>query len=335
MGAYVDVDGLNMYYEVAGEGEPVVLVHGTGGFADSWAAQRDLLPDWYQLFMPECRGHGRTADVEGPYTYENFADDLAGFIEALELGPVRLVGWSNGASVVLRLALRRPDLVSRLVLLSGGVLDPAGQTAAATALSVDPGRSRLAETWRPLYEALSPDGPEHFPVVEEKLNRMWREATPVTKDQIAALPMPLLVLQGDDDCIEIAHAAALAGTAPDGRLAVIPGTSHISPVEKPELVNLILLDFFEDKPPARLFPLGSLRSAAEAAGAGNASAAQSTGAREISGSAAAAGPANAAAPEAPGTSGTAAVKADTPAPSARSSAAPPAGSEPGSIPRAA
>ncbi|MEZ0113959.1 pimeloyl-ACP methyl ester carboxylesterase [Catenulispora sp. EB89] len=272
MGAYVDVDGLTMYYEVAGEGEPVVLVHGTGGFADSWAAQRDLLPDWYQLFMPECRGHGRTPDVEGPYTYENFADDIAGFIEALDLGPVRLVGWSNGASVVLRLALRRPDLVRRLVLLSGGVLDLAGQTAEATALSVEPGRTWLAETWRPLYEALSPDGPEHFPVVEEKLNRMWREATPVTRAQIAALPMPLLVLQGDDDCVEIAHAAALAGTVPDGRLAVVPGTSHIAPMEKPELVNLILLDFFEDKPAARLFPLGSLRSAAEAADTPTASA---------------------------------------------------------------
>jgi len=112
MGAYADVDGLSMYYEVAGEGEPVVLVHGTGGSAASWTAQLDLLADWYQVFMPECRGHGRTADVEGPFTYENFADDIAGFIEALGLGPVRLVGWSNGASVVLRLALRRPDLVS-------------------------------------------------------------------------------------------------------------------------------------------------------------------------------------------------------------------------------
>jgi pimeloyl-ACP methyl ester carboxylesterase len=265
MGAYVDVNGLSMYYEVAGEGEPVVLVHGTGGFADSWTAQQDLIPDWYRLYMPECRGHGRTADVEGPYSYEIFADDIAGFIEALGLGPVRLVGWSNGASVVLRLALRRPDLVSRLVLLSGGVTSPEGQTAEALALAVEPGRSWLAETWRPVYEALSPDGPEHFAVVEEKLNRMWREASPVTMAEIAALPMPLLVMQGDDDCVEIAHAAAMAGTAPDGRLAVVPGTSHISPMEKPELVNLILLDFFEDKPPARYFPLGSLRSAAGAA----------------------------------------------------------------------
>ncbi|WP_194897158.1 alpha/beta fold hydrolase [Catenulispora pinisilvae] len=265
MGAYVDVDGLSMYYEMVGEGEPVVLVHGTGGTVDSWYPQRDLLPEWYRVYMLECRGHGRTADAEGPFTYENFADDIAGFIEALDLGPVRLVGWSNGASVALRLAMRRPDLVSRLVLLSGAVLDLSGQTAEAQALSVEPGRFWLAETWRPIYEALSPDGPEHFPVVEEKLNRMWREATPVTTDQIAALPMPLLVLQGDDDCVEIAHAAAIAGTAPDGRLAVVPGTSHISPMEKPELVNLILLDFFEDKPPARMFPLGSLRSAAEAA----------------------------------------------------------------------
>jgi pimeloyl-ACP methyl ester carboxylesterase len=265
MGAYVDVDGLSMYYEVAGEGEPVVLIHGTGGTAESWSAQLDLLADWYQVFLPECRGHSRTADADGPYTYELFADDIAGFIEALNLGPARVAGWSNGASVALRLALRRPDLVSRVALLSGGALNPTGQTAQATDLSVEPGRSWLAETWRPVYEALSPDGPDHFPVVEDKLNRMWREATPVAPADIATLPMPLLVMQGDDDCMEIAHSAALAGTAPDGRLAVVPGTSHVAPLEKPELVSLILLDFFEDKPAARYFPLGSLRSAATAA----------------------------------------------------------------------
>jgi pimeloyl-ACP methyl ester carboxylesterase len=263
MGAYVEVNGLSMYYEAAGEGEPVVLLHGTGGTAESWTAQRELLTDWYRLYMPECRGHGRTADVEGPYTYEGFADDVAGFIEALGLGPVRLVGWSNGAKVALRLALRRPDLVQRLVLI-GGHASRDGETAQTTALSVEPGRTWLAGTWRPGYERLSPDGPEHFPVVEAKLNRMWREAAPVPMDAVATLPMPLLVMQGDDDCVEIAHSAAIAGTAPDGRLAVVPGTSHILPLEKPEIVNLMLLDFFEDDSPARLFPLGSLRSAAVA-----------------------------------------------------------------------
>ena len=178
MGAYVDVNGRNTYYEVVGEGEPVVLVNGTGGSAGSWIAQRDLLPDWYRLYVPEC-------------------DDIAGFVEALGLGPVRLVGWSRGARVVLRLALRRPELVSRLVLIA-------------------PGGSRLEEL-----------------------------------EEIALLSMPLLVMQSDDDPAEIAQSAALAGTAPDGRLAVVPGTSHLLPLEKPELVNLLLLDFFEDKPAAR------------------------------------------------------------------------------------
>jgi pimeloyl-ACP methyl ester carboxylesterase len=171
------------------------------------------------------------------------------------------VGWSNGAKVALRLALRRPDLVRRLVLI-GGTASRDGETAQAAALSVEPGRTWLGDSWRPVYERLSPDGPEHFPVVEEKLNRMWREAAPVGLDAVATLPMPLMVMQGDDDCVEIAHSAAIAGSAPDGRLAVVPGTSHILPLEKPEIVNLMLLDFFEDEPPARLFPLGSLRSEA-------------------------------------------------------------------------
>lgn len=165
-----------MHYEVVGEGEPVVLVHGTGGSADSWIGQWDVLLDWYRLYMPD-------------FTDENFAEDLAGFIEALDVGPVRLVGWSDGASVAVRLAVRRPDLVSRVALIGGAA----------------------------------------------------------SNDPAAVLSMPLLVMQGDDDCVEVARSAALACTAPDGRLAVVPGTSRVLPLEKPELVNLILLDFFEDE----------------------------------------------------------------------------------------
>jgi pimeloyl-ACP methyl ester carboxylesterase len=183
MGAHVDVNGLSMYYEAAGEGEPVVLVHGTSGTAESWTAQRELLTDWYRLLMPECRGHGRTVDA-----------DIAAFIDALGVGPVRLVGWGDGAKAALRLARHRPGLVRQLVLI-GCTAEP---------------------------------------------------------EAVAALAMPLLVMQGDDDSVAIARSAALARTAPNGRLAVVPGTSHLLPLEKPEIVNLVLLDFFEAEIPARM-----------------------------------------------------------------------------------
>ncbi|MFI9366316.1 alpha/beta fold hydrolase [Kitasatospora sp. NPDC053057] len=255
MGEYVTVDGLRTYYEVQGEGDPVVLLHGGGVNADSWYAQIPALAEHFRVHAPECRGHGRTPDVEGPVTSELMADDLIAFLEALATGPAHLIGWSAGGTVALRLALRRPDLVRKLVLISSGVSRD-GATDADAAILDD--IERLAGMFRPQYERLSPDGPGHFPVVFAKWLKMWREEPDIGLAALAALSMPVLVLQGDDDGVHICHSAAVAAAIPDAQLAVLPGTSHTAPLEKPDLVNRILLDFLADHQVPKLLPLGAL-----------------------------------------------------------------------------
>ncbi|MFE3506160.1 alpha/beta fold hydrolase [Kitasatospora sp. NPDC059160] len=260
MGEYVNVGGHRTWCEIQGEGDPVVLLHGGGVTADSWWGQIPALAAHFRVHAPERRGHGRTPDVEGPVTSDLMAGDLIALLETLGTGPVHLVGWSAGATVALRTALRRADLVRSLVLISGGV-SRAGSTDADAAILDD--TARLEAMLRPQYEPLSPDGPAHFPVVFAKWLAMWREEPDIGFAALADLPMPLLVMQGDHDGVRICHSAAVAGTAPHGQLAVLPGTSHTAPLEKPDLVNRLLLDFLtQPGPPARQFALGALAQAA-------------------------------------------------------------------------
>ncbi|MFC1431765.1 alpha/beta fold hydrolase [Streptacidiphilus sp. N1-3] len=242
MGQYATVNGLRTYYETLGEGDPLVLLHGGGVTADSWYAQLPFLAQHFTVYAPERRGHGRTPDVEGPVTTDLMADDTAAFLETLGTGPAHLVGWSAGGTVALRLALRRPDLVRTLTLISTALSRDAS-TPADLALVHGPDTEALAALFRPQYEPLSPDGPAHFPVVFAKWLRMWREEPDVELSTLAGLLMPVLVMQGDHDGLRVEYSAAAVAALPDARLAVVPGTTHALPLEKPALVNQLLLDF--------------------------------------------------------------------------------------------
>ena len=257
MGQYTTVNGLRTYYEMHGEGDPLVLLHGGGVTADSWFAQIPALAEQFRVYAPERRGHGRTPDVEGPVTTDIMADDTVAFLETLGTGPVHLVGWSAGGTVALRLALRRPDLVRKLVLIGTGLRRDAS-TPADLALVHGSDTDGLAAMFRPQYEPLSPDGPEHFPVVFAKWLRMWREEPDIELSALAGLPMPTLVMQGDDDGVRVEHSAAVATALPDAQLAVVPGTTHALPLEKPALVNQLLLDFLAEDRTPKYFPLGAL-----------------------------------------------------------------------------
>ncbi|TCC25176.1 alpha/beta fold hydrolase [Kribbella speibonae] len=254
----VDAEGVRTYYDELGTGEPVVLLHGGGVTADSWQGQVPALAAQYRVLVPERRGHGRTPDVDGPVSMEIFAADTAAFVEALELGPVHVVGWSDGGKVGMSLALSRPDLVRKLVLI-GTELTHAGGTTANQALLDPGGMDFLAAAFRPQYEPLSPDGPDHFDVVFAKWTQMWKTLPDVDLAALRTLPMPVLLMQGDDDCVRIEHTAEVARAIPDAQVAVVPGASHGLPLEKPELVSQLLLDFLAEPQAAKFMPMGDLR----------------------------------------------------------------------------
>lgn len=260
MTTYVDTGDVHTYYEVIGTGEPVVLLHGGLSTLDHLANVAAALAKSYQVFQPERRGHGRTPDVDGPITYENMAADTAAFMDALDIGPARVIGFSDGGNVALQLTLDRPDLVARLVVMGA----PAGREG------FTPEQIELFDRWygqpyptvmeqfRQQYGTVSPDGIDHFQVVFDKVGEMWQTARSIGFDELATIGAPTLVLLADDDCVTVEHAAAMARALPDAQLAVVPGTSHALPFEKPELVGRLILDFLAPVQVPRLMSLKAL-----------------------------------------------------------------------------
>jgi pimeloyl-ACP methyl ester carboxylesterase len=175
------------------------------------------------------------------------ASDTINLLEQVVGQPTDLFGCSDGATLALVVALRRPDLVKRLVFVAGvfhhdgwhdGVLDG------------DP-----PDFLRESYAELSPDGVDHYPVMVAKLAAMHAEEPTLTPRDLRRLGVRTLVLIGDDDEVRFEHAIEMFRSIPNAELAVVPGTSHGLLVEKPELCNLIIEQFLTAEPPPTFAPI--------------------------------------------------------------------------------
>jgi len=117
-GKHAAVNGLEMYYEIHGEGEPLILLHGGAGAIEMFGEVLPLLAEGRRVIAVDLQAHGRTADIDRPMTFEAMADDVAALIEHLELGAADVMGYSLGGGVALRTAIQHPEVVRKLVLVS-------------------------------------------------------------------------------------------------------------------------------------------------------------------------------------------------------------------------
>jgi pimeloyl-ACP methyl ester carboxylesterase len=117
-GKYAAVNGLDLYYEIHGEGEPMILLHGGVGAIEMFGEVLPLLAEGRRVIAVDLQAHGRTADIDRPMTFEAMADDVAALIEHLELGKADIMGYSLGGGVALRTAIQHPEVVRKLVLVS-------------------------------------------------------------------------------------------------------------------------------------------------------------------------------------------------------------------------
>ncbi|MGH9067925.1 MAG: alpha/beta fold hydrolase [Acidimicrobiales bacterium] len=249
---YVTVHGHRVWHEVHGTtGEPVVLLHGGFAGASSWAAQIPALAAaGLRVYVPERRGHAHTPDVEGPITYALMAADTIGYLESVVGGPAHLVGWSDGAVVAALVALRRPALSARMVLI-GQYYNSEGRVAGSPLDQLLHSPEAMGFL-RALYDPYSPDGPEHFPIVYEKMLAMIDSEPEIELSELSRITASTLVVQGDRDLVTLQHSAAIAAALPNGRLAVLPG-SHALPLELPEVVNALLTTFLQRGAPEPLW----------------------------------------------------------------------------------
>src|SRR5438874_3169158 len=239
---YVSANGVNTFYELHGEGEPLLLLHGGTGTNEDFVHQIAGFAKRYRVIAPERRAHGRTADIEGPIRYEVMRDDTIAFMEALGLARAAMVGWSDGANIALLVAMARPELVNRIVAVCGNFRsDGLVEGFRSWISSVTP--ETFPAKYREAYDRLSPDGPEHFGVVLEKVHGMWLKEPQVTADDLRRVEAPVLVMAGDRDLIRLAHTVEMFEGLPHAQLAIVPGSSHEVLQEKPELANRMILEF--------------------------------------------------------------------------------------------
>ena len=251
MANYVRLKGIHTWFDEQGSGESLVMLHPGGVGVDSraFAPNRDALAEHFRVILPERRGHGRTPDSDGAYSYELVAEDTIDFLEQVVGGPAHLLGVSDGAVVALQVVSYRPDLVNRLICVAG-VFHNSGWVPSAIARSTEPPEFLIDS-----YAEVSPDGRGHFSVVHKKLDDMHARGPEMTPNDLKNISCRTLIMVGDDDQVTLEHAIDFYRALPDGEMAVIPGTSHGLLVEKPDLCNRVILDFLTLDPVPTLAPI--------------------------------------------------------------------------------
>jgi pimeloyl-ACP methyl ester carboxylesterase len=251
---HLSVNGMQMYYESRGEGGvPLVVVHGGFGVTSMFGDVLDRLADGRRVIAVELQGHGHTADVDRPFTWEGFGDDLAAVVTGLGLGQADLLGYSLGAGVCLRAAIQHPDLVRRLVVVSSPCRREGWFPDVLRGMDQVGGSYEMMRS-SPMYDmyaAVAPDV-DGFAALVTKTGALLRTPYDWT-DDVRGLPMPVMLVFGDADGVPPAHAAEFfallgGGLADAGwdrsgitrhRLAVLPGTTHYEIGADPRLASAV------------------------------------------------------------------------------------------------
>jgi len=254
-GSYASVNGLTLYYEIHGAGEPLILLHGGVGAIQMFGEVLPFLAQNRQVVAVDLQAHGRTADIDRPLSFELMADDIAALIKHLVIEEADVMGYSLGGGVPLRTAIQHPEVVRKLVLVSTPfkrdgwypeILAGMGQMGPQVAEPMKQTPMYL------LYASIAPK-PEDWPVLLTKLGELLRQDYDWSKD-VAAIKAPTLIVVEDADSVRTAHAVAffelLGGGKVDAgwdgsgmsnaRLAILPATTHYNIYSSPWLAAVVV-----------------------------------------------------------------------------------------------
>jgi pimeloyl-ACP methyl ester carboxylesterase len=263
VGNRVEVNGMQIYYEVSGEGDPLVVMHGAYMNIPSMGAIIPKLAETHKVYALELQGHGRTTDIDRPITYPNLADDVAAFMDAVGLEKADVFGYSMGAIAGLQLAIRHPEKVNKLVAASGAYDVEGWQPAFKDVIPQMTVEMVLGMPFAEEYRELAPD-PDGFPALAEKLIALEHEPMAWEED-VRAIENPVLIIAGDADVATLEHSVAmfrlLGGGVmgdmgvplPASRLAVLPATSHTAVITQPDLLHAFIEPFLKGETPKGMF----------------------------------------------------------------------------------
>lgn len=264
---YAPINGLKMYYEVHGSGDPVVLLHGSfmtitanwtapwGNEAANWIGE---LSKTRQVIAVEMQGHGRTADIKRDFGYDNLADDVAALLDHIKIPSADLIGYSMGGGVAMQCAIRHPEKVRKVVVISSafrrdGWVKEKNDAVLKITAELFKGSPIEAE-----YKKLSPT-PDEFPNFVKHLVAMAPKPYDFGADKFKATKAPMFFIHGDADGVRLEHISEMfslkgggisgdLGTRSASRLAILPDTTHVTLMLRMTTIVPMVNDFFDAKP---------------------------------------------------------------------------------------
>ena len=256
---YAPVNGLKMYYEVHGSGEPVVLLHGAFmTITSNWAGWIGELSKTRKVIAVEMQGHGRTADIPRELNSENNADDVAALLKYLKLSRADLIGYSMGGGVAMQVAVRHPDQVRRVVVISSTFRRDGMTQEGLDAISKLTAEAFTGSPLEADYERLSPT-PDQFSKFVKRMVAADSKGNDLSAYQLRSTTAPMFFIHGDADGIRLQHVAEmfrLKGGEIHGdlrprsasRLAILPNTTHVTLMQRISIIVPMVNGFLDAKP---------------------------------------------------------------------------------------
>jgi pimeloyl-ACP methyl ester carboxylesterase len=220
-------DGITLYYEIYGTGEPLLMIHGNGGSIADLTRQIAYFRARYKVIAMDSRDHGKSGDSTGALTYEKMTDDLAALLDHLKVGPVNVLGWSDGAIEALLLGMRHPTAVKKIVSMAAN-LTP-NQDA------IHPDVIAMVQTMTAAEPATVKDTPERRR--ELRVTGMMLVEPNIPMKALETITAPTLVLASDHDVIRDEHTIDIFHHIPNSQLAIFPNATHMIPFDDPATFN--------------------------------------------------------------------------------------------------
>ena len=237
---YAPVNGIDMYYATYGAGDPILLIHGGLGHGDIWAHQVIALSKTNLVIVADSRGHGRSSRNEQPYGYDLMSSDFVALLDFLKIDKVALVGWSDGGIIGIDIAMMHPERLTKVF----------AQAANVTVDGVDPAVSNN-KTFGAYIEWMGKDyanmskTPDQYGAFVDQISKMWATQPAWTKEQLAAIKVPVAVVLGDhDEAITRAHTDYMASVIPGSKLVILKDESHFAMLQDPEGYTKAVQDYF-------------------------------------------------------------------------------------------
>jgi pimeloyl-ACP methyl ester carboxylesterase len=238
-----NANGISIYYAVYGKGSPVILLHGGLANADYWGNQIPALAPHHTVIVMDSRGHGRSTRDSRPYSYDLMADDVVALMDVLKVPKADVVGWSDGGTIGLDMAIRYPNRV-RKIFAFGATTAPSGEKYSAI---VNPTIVAFVKRTGDEYRMYSATPGDYGSFVIQII-KMWASEPEWTDSQLKMVNTPVLVADGDhDEAITREHTEHIASTIPGAELLIMPNSNHFAFLAHPQNFNNAVLHFLGDR----------------------------------------------------------------------------------------